>query len=48
MDWDPAERARYLAGLKGYVTNITPEAMTGEQVVRPPTTTSTRSNAPSG
>jgi transposase len=32
-DWDLVERARYLAGLKGYVTNIDPETMTGEQVV---------------
>ena len=33
VDWDLVDRARYLAGLKGYVTNISPEAMTGEQVV---------------
>ena len=33
MDWDLVERAQQVAGLKGYVTNIDPEIMTGEQVV---------------
>jgi transposase len=33
VDWTLVERARSLAGLKGYVTNISPETMTGEQVV---------------
>ena len=33
VDWDLVERARYLAGLKGYVTNIDADAMDGEQVV---------------
>ncbi len=32
VDWDLIERARYLAGLKGYVTNIPTETMTGAQV----------------
>ena len=29
VDWDLVERARYLAGLKGYVTNIDPDTMDG-------------------
>ncbi|MFL1375863.1 MULTISPECIES: IS1634 family transposase [unclassified Nocardiopsis] len=33
VDWDLVERARFAAGLKGYVTNIGVEVMTGEQVV---------------
>ncbi len=33
VDWDLVERARYLAGLKGYVTNIDPDTMDGQQVV---------------
>jgi hypothetical protein len=33
VDWDLVERAQQVAGLKGYVTNIDPETMTGEQVV---------------
>jgi hypothetical protein len=33
VDWALVERARSLAGLKGYVTNIKPEVMTAEQVV---------------
>jgi hypothetical protein len=33
VDWALVDRARSLAGLKGYVTNIGPETMTGEQVV---------------
>lgn len=33
VDWDLVERARSLAGLKGYVTNIGVKTMTGEQVV---------------
>ena len=32
-DWDLVERAQQVAGLKGYVTNIDPDTMTGEQVV---------------
>jgi hypothetical protein len=32
-DWDLVERARYLAGLKGYVTNIPEATMGGGQVV---------------
>src|SRR4051794_17817740 len=32
VNWDPVERARYLAGLKDDATN-TPPAMTGQQVV---------------
>ena len=32
VDWDLVERARFLAGLKGYVTNIPAETMTGPQV----------------
>ena len=33
VDWTLVDRARSLAGLKGYVTNISTETMTGEQVV---------------
>jgi hypothetical protein len=33
VDWDLVERAQQVAGLKGYVTNIDPDTMTGEQVV---------------
>jgi len=33
VDWDLVERARYLAGLKGYVTSITPTVMDGPSVV---------------
>src|SRR3954468_15024628 len=33
VDWDLVDRAQQVAGLKGYVTNIDPETMTGEQVV---------------
>ena len=33
VDWDLVERARYAAGLKGYVTNINPDSLDGEQVV---------------
>jgi hypothetical protein len=33
VDWDLVKRARYLAGLKGYVTNITPTVMDGPSVV---------------
>jgi transposase len=33
VDWDLVERARYAAGLKGYVTNISPEVFDGERVV---------------
>jgi hypothetical protein len=33
VDWDLVERARYLAGLKGYITNITPAVMDGPSVV---------------
>jgi transposase len=33
VDWDLVERARYLAGLKGYVTNIDADTMDGQQVV---------------
>jgi hypothetical protein len=33
VDWDLVKRAQNLAGLKGYVTNIDPDTMTGEQVV---------------
>src|SRR3954452_19802755 len=33
VDWDLVERARYAAGLKGYVTNISPEVCDGERVV---------------
>jgi transposase len=33
VDWGLVERARYLAGLKGYVSNIPEATMTGDQVV---------------
>jgi hypothetical protein len=33
VDWDLVKRAQYLAGLKGYVTNIKPDVMDGERVV---------------
>ena len=33
VDWDLVERARYLAGIKGYVTNIDPAVMDGPAVV---------------
>jgi hypothetical protein len=33
VDWDLVQRARYLAGLKGYVTNIDHHTMDGPQVV---------------
>ena len=33
VDWTLVDRARSLAGLTGYVTNISTETMTGEQVV---------------
>jgi hypothetical protein len=33
VDWALVERARYLAGLKGYLTNITPTVMDGPTVV---------------
>jgi hypothetical protein len=33
VDWDLVERARYAAGLKGYLTNINPEVFDGERVV---------------
>ena len=33
VDWDLVERARYLAGLKGYVTNIDTDTMDGPHVV---------------
>jgi hypothetical protein len=33
VDWDLVDRAQQVAGLKGYVTNISPDTMTGEQVV---------------
>jgi hypothetical protein len=33
VDWDLVERARYLAGLKGYLTNIDTDAMDGPRVV---------------
>jgi hypothetical protein len=33
VDWDLVERARYLAGLKGYVTNIDASTMDGPNVV---------------
>lgn len=32
VDWDLVERAQFLAGLKGYVTNIPPETMPGPKV----------------
>ena len=33
VDWDLVERARYLAGLKGYLTNIDTDTMDGPRVV---------------
>ncbi len=33
VDWDLVERARYLAGLKGYITNIDASTMDGPNVV---------------
>jgi hypothetical protein len=33
VDWELVERAQYLAGLKGYVTNINTDTVDGEQVV---------------
>jgi transposase len=33
VDWDLVERARYLAGLKGYVTDIDIDTMDGASVV---------------
>lgn len=33
VDWALVDRARSLAGLNGYVTNIKPEVMTAEQVI---------------
>ncbi len=33
VDWELVKRAQYLAGLKGYVTNISAEVMDGECVV---------------
>jgi predicted transcriptional regulator len=33
VDWDLVQRARDLAGLKGYVTNIAPEQMSGQAVI---------------
>ena len=33
VDWDLVERARYLAGLKGYVTNIDADTLDGPHVV---------------
>lgn len=33
VDWDLVERARQLAGLKGYVSNLPAETMTGEAVI---------------
>ncbi len=33
VDWDLVERARQLAGLKGYVTNIGTDTMTGSAVI---------------
>ncbi|HVQ18845.1 MAG TPA: hypothetical protein VMT27_07400 [Actinomycetes bacterium] len=33
VDWDLVARARYLAGLKGYVTNIDPDTLDGPAVV---------------
>jgi hypothetical protein len=33
VDWDLVKRARHLAGLKGYVTNIPAETMAGNPVV---------------
>jgi hypothetical protein len=47
VNWDLVERARALAGIKGYVTNIDAAVMDGPAVVAA-YTTSTRSNALSG
>jgi len=47
VDWDLVKRAQNLAGLKGYVTTSTPRSSSAT-TWSPPTTTSTRSNAPSG
>ena len=33
VDWDLVERARQLAGLKGYVSNIDPDVMAGQAVI---------------
>jgi transposase len=33
VDWALVERARQLAGLKGYVTNIKPKTMSGQAVI---------------
>jgi hypothetical protein len=33
VDWDLVERAHYLAGLKGYLTNIDADTMSGRQIV---------------
>src|SRR5829696_6160641 len=44
VEWDLVERARYLAGLKGYVTS-TPTPWTASRSWRP-TASSTRSNGP--
>jgi len=33
INWDTIERARFCAGFKGYVTNLTPEAIAGPAVV---------------
>jgi Transposase DDE domain len=33
VDWELVERARYAAGLKGYVTNISAQVLDGEHVV---------------
>lgn len=33
VDWDLVERARSMTGVKGYVTNIDAETMSGQQVV---------------
>ena len=33
VNWDLVARARQLAGLKGYVTNLTPEQMPGSEVI---------------
>jgi transposase len=33
VDWDLVERARQLAGLKGYVSNINPSTMSGQAVI---------------
>ena len=48
VDWKLVDRARYLAGLKGYVTNIDPATMDGPSRSVSPTTSSTRSNGRSG